>query len=81
MKKNSLKIQITILLIIFLFTVLKLNYVYATDEIASGSCGENITWSLDNEGTLTITGSGDMSGDQCAWADYAEQVKNVIFIS
>ena len=79
MKKNSLKIQITILLIIFLFTVLKLNYVYATDEIASGSCGENITWSLDNEGTLTITGSGDMSGDQCAWADYAEQVKNVIF--
>ena len=79
MKKISLKIQITILLIIFLFTVLKLNYVYATDEIASGSCGENITWSLDSEGTLTITGSGDMSGDQCAWVDYAEQVKNVVF--
>ena len=79
MKRNLVKIQIAILLIIFLFTILKFNYVYAIDEIASGSCGENITWSLDSEGTLTITGSGDMSGDQCAWADYAEQVKNVVF--
>ena len=79
MKKNSLKIQISILLIIFLFTIIKLNYVYAVDEITSGNCGDNITWSLDSEGTLTITGSGDMTGDQCAWADYAEQVKNVVF--
>ena len=29
----------------------------------SGSCGENITWELDNEGTLTISGSGDMKFD------------------
>ena len=79
MKRNLVKIQVSILLIIFLFTILKLNYVYAIDEIASGSCGENIIWSLDSEGTLTITGSGDMSGDQCAWSDYAEQVKNVTF--
>ena len=79
MKRNLVKIQVSILLIILLFIILRLNYVYAIDEIASGSCGENIIWSLDSEGTLTITGSGDMSGDQCAWSDYAEQVKNVIF--
>ncbi len=26
-----------------------------------GVCGKNITWKLDDEGTLTISGSGDMS--------------------
>ena len=37
-----------------------------TDEAASaeivdsGSCGENLTWSLDNNGTLTISGEGEM---------------------
>lgn len=32
----------------------------ATEIIESGSCGRNLTWELDDEGTLTITGSGDM---------------------
>lgn len=26
----------------------------------NGSCGENLVWSLDDEGTLTISGAGDM---------------------
>lgn len=29
-------------------------------ELISGSCGENVTYVLDNEGVLTISGSGDM---------------------
>ncbi len=28
----------------------------------SGSCGENLTWSIDGEGNLTITGTGEMTG-------------------
>ena len=28
--------------------------------VASGTCGENLTWSLDGYGTLIISGSGDM---------------------
>ena len=28
--------------------------------VASGSCGENLTWSIDEEGTLTISGTGAM---------------------
>jgi len=31
------------------------------DEIDSGTCGENLTWTLDSEGTLTISGIGEMS--------------------
>ncbi len=27
----------------------------------SGTCGENLTWTLDSEGTLTISGSGEMN--------------------
>ena len=26
----------------------------------SGTCGDNVTWTLDQNGTLTISGAGDM---------------------
>lgn len=43
-------------------------------EVASGSCGDNLTWSLDNSGTLTISGSGDMidsiNMNDYGWTDY-----------
>ena len=35
--------------------------VSAADELpTSGTCGENQTWTLDDEGTLTINGTGCM---------------------
>ena len=72
-------IQIIIIMLIFFISTLNFNYAYATDKIASGNCGNSITWSLDSNGTLTITGSGSMSGSSCAWADYKDKVKNVEF--
>lgn len=35
---------------------------YATDIVASGVCGEDVSWTLDSEGTLTISGTGEMHG-------------------
>ena len=32
----------------------------ADDVVDSGSCGDNLTWTLDSAGTLTISGTGDM---------------------
>ena len=32
----------------------------SADEVDSGTCGENVTWSLDDNGTLTISGTGEM---------------------
>lgn len=32
--------------------------VASADE---GTCGENLTWTLDDDGLLTISGTGDMS--------------------
>lgn len=34
--------------------------VAASAAETSGSCGENLTWTLDSEGTLTISGTGPM---------------------
>ena len=36
--------------------------VFAAEIIQSGECGENITWKLDSDGLLTISGSGEMQG-------------------
>ena len=40
----------------------------AADAANSGSCGENLTWSLDSDGLLTISGTGDMT-DYHYWDD------------
>ena len=32
----------------------------ADDVVDSGTCGDNLTWTLDSEGTLTISGTGDI---------------------
>ena len=32
----------------------------ATASTSHGTCGDNLTWTLDEEGTLTISGTGDM---------------------
>ncbi len=33
----------------------------AADIVDSGTCGDNVTWTLDSEGTLTISGTGEMT--------------------
>ena len=73
------KIKIIFALVILLLGIMVCNHSFATDNIASGTCGNNITWSLSSTGTLTITGDGSMSTSGCAWEEYKDQVKNVEF--
>lgn len=35
-------------------------FVHAAKIVDSGSCGASVTWTLDSEGTLTISGTGEM---------------------
>ena len=35
--------------------------VAAKDIVSSGTCGPNLTWEFDTEGTLTISGTGEMT--------------------
>lgn len=49
----------------------------------SGTCGSNLTWTLDN-GTLTISGTGEMDNwdhwkdNYAPWSSHAENIKDVI---
>lgn len=64
---------------IFTTMFLVLMAVSSWAEIASGTCGENITWSLSDEGVLTIEGEGEMTyPGYMPWGPYKEQVKEVI---
>lgn len=44
---------------------------YAAQIVDSGTCGDNITWSLSDDGTLTISGEGNMDnwyiGNYAPW--------------
>lgn len=54
----------------------------------SGTCGTNLTWTLDSAGTLTISGTGAMDNyyydesktpwSDCPWHEYRSAVRKVI---
>lgn len=50
-------------------------------ETKTGSCGEAAFWSLDDEGTLKVWGSGEMSNysaNTVPWKDCRSKIKNII---
>lgn len=58
----------------------------STGVVASGTCGENLTWSLNSTGVLEISGSGAMTdykinaGSTTApWKNYASSIRSVVF--
>lgn len=55
MKKRILSL-VVVLTILMSFTTV----VARAEIIDSGTCGDNLTWALDDNGTLTISGVGDM---------------------
>ena len=48
----------------------------------SGTCGDNLTWTLDDEGTLTISGTGSMAGytskNPAPWYDSRASIQCVV---
>lgn len=49
--------------------------------VASGSCGTNLTWTLTDDGTLTISGTGAMTdysnGSAMPWSQYSGNIISV----
>ncbi len=80
MKKRLL----TFLLVLSMLLPLIPTTVFAEEVIVSGKCGKNITWKVDNDYVLTISGSGDMTDydyyTNTSWIDYRvkAKIKNVI---
>ena len=58
MRKRLLSFVLAVLMIASLLPATAL----AADIVDSGTCGAEVTWTLDSEGVLTISGSGDMHG-------------------
>ena len=55
----------------------------AAEIVASGTCGENLTWTLDNYGVLTISGVGSMENyysdpTQQPWYSYRNEIETVV---
>ena len=51
--------------------------------IASGVCGKNLNWTLDNDWTLTISGTGDMASYSASpttvpWYSNRDKIKSVV---
>lgn len=51
--------------------------VFAAEVVAEGTCGENLTWVFTDDGTLTISGEGEMEGPSFM-QDYRESIVHVI---
>lgn len=67
-------------LMILIVAILSLSCTFVIAAAEEGTCGENATWYLDDNGTLTISGSGDM--ENYKWAKdvpwYNKKIYNVI---
>ncbi|MBR2413821.1 MAG: leucine-rich repeat domain-containing protein [Clostridia bacterium] len=85
--KKLLSIILTILML-----ATSIPFALAADTVASGTCGadgDNLTWILDTDGTLTISGTGAMAEYSNVhlpmyddylppWADYKESIKKIV---
>ena len=80
MRKRLLSFVLAVLMIASLLPATAL----AADIVDSGTCGtkgSNLTWTLDSEGVLTISGSGDMHGYDlpgAPWYGSRSRVKSAV---
>ena len=57
--------------------------VFAADVVNSGTCGDNLTWTFDSNGLLSIDGAGDMidfplnNTYAAPWSLYSNSIKSV----
>ena len=72
------------LLLVFTYSVSPDTAFAEGQVVASGTCGENMTWKLNNVGTLSILGSGEMydydyaSGYRPPWSSSSAQIKTIV---
>ena len=50
----------------------------AGEVVASGTCGENLTWTLSSQRVLTISGTGDMDDSFFSWYEFHQSIQTVI---
>ncbi len=84
--KNAKKVfsVCTVLFVLIVSFVLLAPKTRALGIVDSGTCGEKLTWKLDNIGTLTISGTGEMycwSYNEMPWYEHRADIGSVIIES
>ena len=78
MKKRILSIVLVLSMLMAFMPII-------TSAETSGVCGYNLTWTLDDNGTLTISGTGDMTDfnypDYGPWYNSKDSIKAVVIES
>ncbi|MBE6813041.1 MAG: leucine-rich repeat domain-containing protein [Ruminococcaceae bacterium] len=88
MKKKLSRILSVALAVLMLVSVIPFS-VSAATVMASGECGENLTWTLDSEGTLIFSGTGYLgrsskseieegSASEASYLNYKNDIKKII---
>ena len=57
--------------------------IQVTAETYSGTCGDDLTWTLDDNGTLTISGTGTMyeySYSSVPWYAHRDHIETVAIL-
>ena len=69
---------------VMLLAVITVNGTYcfaAAVSVDNGTCGDDLTWTLDVNGTLTVSGTGDMydyiGENPTPWDSYEDEIKRV----
>lgn len=79
MKKT--RCWISALLVVLMLLAYMPTGVLAVEIVDSGTCGKNITWSLDSKGELIISGTGDMDSfggvKYYPWHSYRSNIKKI----
>jgi len=77
MEKMKKRMMVSVLAAVLVWlAVVPAAYALQTN-IASGTCGDGINWSLDGY-TLTISGSGEMA-EGAPWAEHKNHVEHIVF--
>lgn len=77
-----MKIKNYLLMLVCIVTCFITLTCTASAEIAGGNCGTNAIWSLDEDGTLTISGTGNMTDftttAKVEWSSYRSDITKVV---
>ena len=79
MKKTLSKVLAVVIAVMLVVSTMPVAFA-ADGDIASGTAGDGVTWVIDADGTLTISGEGEIVIDWYAppWYDYNDYIINVV---
>ena len=83
LRRKNMKKRVLSVFLVLCFVLTLLPTAFA-DSSTSGKCGDNLTWTLDGDGTLTISGTGKMwdsdyyNDYDVPWADFLASIEKVV---